>query len=147
MPQMAWLFSTAHVIRFGRNLGMKPTRQKNRALERATRFEIGRTDWRELPRVDHHDTEPKNSEGSKESSTVNAAMIERGTAAQGVPVRQIRVAELDDDVAVCFFGATRRRRNVIGDFNISHEMASQRCEAKITRARTQLCVATRARYL
>jgi len=32
---------------------------------------------------------------------------------------------------------------VIGDFNISNEMASQRCGAKITRARTQLGVANR----
>jgi hypothetical protein len=31
-------------------------------------------------------------------------VIERGTAAQGVPVRQIRVAELDDDVAVLSSG-------------------------------------------
>jgi len=45
-------------------------------------------------------------------------MIERGTAAQGVPVRQIRVAELDDDVAVRFSEATRRNRNVIRDRNL-----------------------------
>jgi len=40
-------------------------------------------------------------------------------------VRQLRVAELDDDVAVCFLGATRRRRNVIGSFAISNEKRSE----------------------
>jgi len=67
--------------------------------------------------VDHHDTEPKNSEDSKESSTVNAAMIERGTAAQGVPVRQKRVAELDDDVAVL---SSRKLEETKRDWRLRH---------------------------
>lgn len=93
---------------------------------------------------------PKKSESSQRRKLLaKNAMIERGTAAQGVPVRQKRVAELDDDVAVCFLGATRRRRNVIGTFAILNRMqipngkSLTRSGAKITRARTQLCVATR----
>jgi len=86
--------------------------------------------------MDHHDERLELK--SRTKLTARAAMIERGTAAQGVPVRQKRVAELDDDVAVRFLGATRRRRNVIGDRNLVRDL-----EAKITRARTQLCVATR----
>jgi hypothetical protein len=55
-----------------------------------------------------------------------------------VPVRQIRVAELGDDVAVRFSEATRRKRNMIRDRNLVRDF-----EAKIMRARTQLRVATR----
>lgn len=79
---------------------------------------------------------------SGESQPVQAGVIERGTAAQGVPVRQKRVAELDDDVAVRSsrqLEETKRDwrfQNFFGDFG-----------TKITRARTQLCVATLASYL
>jgi len=87
MPQRAWLFSTAHVIRFGRNLEMKPTRhKKSRSQERDSKRSHG---LRELPRMDHRRQN---------------RLIERGTAAQGVPVRQTRVAELGDDVAVLSSG-------------------------------------------
>jgi len=44
-------------------------------------------------------------------------MIERGTAAQGVPVRQIRVAELDDDVAVLSAGQPKETKR---DWRLQH---------------------------
>jgi hypothetical protein len=52
--------------------------------------------------MDHHDERLELK--SLTQLTARAAMIERGTAAQGVPVRQKRVAELDDDVAVLSSG-------------------------------------------
>jgi len=52
--------------------------------------------------MDHHDERLELK--SRTQLTARAAMIERGTAAQGVPVRQKRVAELDDDVAVLSSG-------------------------------------------
>lgn len=133
MPQMAWLFSTAHVIRFERNFETKPTRQKNRKISKEIfKFEKGRMD----------SGNARAWIASGESQPVQAGVIERGTAAQGVPVRQKRVAELDDDVAVRSsrqLEETKRDwrfQNFFGDFG-----------TKITRARTQLCVATLASYL
>ena len=87
MPQMAWLFSTAHVD----GSRTKVFRSKDEAkdskhFERNFRLEKGRMDC-----------------GSSRAWII-LEMIERGTAAQGVPVRQIRVAELDDDVAVLSSG-------------------------------------------
>jgi len=52
--------------------------------------------------MDHHDERLELK--SRAQLTAQAAMIKRGTAAQGVPVRQKRVAELDDDVAVLSSG-------------------------------------------
>jgi len=66
---------------------------------------------RERPRMEHHDERLELK--SRTQLTARAAMFKRGTAAQGVPVRQKRVAELDDDVAVRFLEATRRKRNVM----------------------------------
>jgi len=105
MPQMAWLFSTAHVRRFERNLETKPRGKRIEKLERASRSEKGRMD-------------SGNSRAwitSGENQAAQAGVIERGTAAQGVPVRQIRVAELDDDVAVLSSGKleeTKRDRRL-----------------------------------
>jgi len=110
------------------------TRQKNRHyFERnfpTRKWPHGR---RELPRMDHHDERLELK--SRTQLTARAAMIRRGTAAQGVPVRQKRVAELDDDVAVRFLEATRGNRNVIGDFNISNEMASSKDAERKLRGR------------
>jgi hypothetical protein len=83
--------------------------------------------------MDHHDERLELK--SRTQLTAQAAMIKRGTAAQGVPVRQKRVAELDDDVAVLSSGKLEETKR---DWRF-------RCKSgtKITRARTQLCVATR----
>jgi len=84
--------------------------------------------------MDHHDETAGRKLGKL--STARAAMVKRGTAAQGVPVRQKRVAELDDDVAVPSAGSNPKKRNVLGDFE-------RKPGTKITRARAQLCVANR----
>lgn len=110
MPQMAWLFSTAHVGGL-KNESFSIARRGKRidALERARRFDKGR--------VDGGNTRARIAGKTRSRKRARKTRpIERGTAAQGVPVRQIRVAELDDDVAVRFFEATRRKRNVIGAF-------------------------------
>jgi len=100
MPQMAWLFSTAHVDGL-RNESFSIKRRGKRIgtiSKEIFRLEKWPHGPRELPRMDHHDERLELK--SRTQLTARAAMIERGTAAQGVPVRQKRVAELDDDVAV-----------------------------------------------
>jgi len=101
MPQMAWLFSTAHVEGL-KNESFSVTRRGKKISFARTESEKRSHGRRELPRMDHHDERLELK--SRTQLTVQAAMIERGTAAQGVPVRQKRVAELDDDVAVLSSG-------------------------------------------
>jgi len=104
MPQMAWLFSPTHVDGL-RNESFSIKRRGKRIgtiSKEIFRLEKWPHGPRELPRMDHHDERLELK--SRTQLTARAAMIKRGTAAQGVPVRQKRVAELDDDVAVLSSG-------------------------------------------
>ena len=114
MPQRAWLFSTAHVE------GWKDERFS--ITRRGKRFQ---SQERNLKKVAWTAGTPAHGSRAGENQLVQTRWlspeIERGTAARGVPVRQKRVAEPDDDVAVRFSEATRRKRNVIGAF-ASHQI-------------------------
>jgi len=98
MPQMAWLFSTAHVEGL-KNESFSVTRRGKKISFARTESEKRSRGRREHPRTDQRLLKQPRSKEVQQPD--------------GVPVRQIRVAELDDDVAVRFSEATRRKRNVI----------------------------------
>jgi len=108
MPQMAWFFSTAHVIHRERNLEMK---------SRGKRIEKFRKKFSDSKKVARTGGNSRAWITSGENQPVQAGVIERGTAAQGVPVRQKRVAELDDDVAVLSSGKLEETKR---DWRLQH---------------------------